>query len=352
MTWEYDHVWVTVTNNNTVQNDNPCLYIITPSINQECSGNVKISGNAWDDQGIEYVKIKIGENEYLALDISGNNSWYIWEYIWNTTGLEDGEYKISIIVFDGNNYGESQIELEINNTVSRDDLGVTSPKSKPGLMGFLPLVAGIMAVLVTFFGAISTGYEPSKYKLLSLFAVPLYVKRNHDKTLENFVRGQIFGFIQANPGTHYNYIKRALDLNNGTIAYHLNVLEQDEFIYSKTDRLYRRFYPKDPRIPPVNGNGNGDDIGIDPGNRGNMDFQYTHVQLNPTQDKIIMIIQQSPGMTQKEIANVLGISTQVVNYNINTMAQLGLVKLERVGNKTKCFTHAIYRVEDALGCQS
>jgi predicted transcriptional regulator len=146
------------------------------------------------------------------------------------------------------------------------------------------------------------------------------------------MRGQIYGFIQANPGTHYNFIKRALKLNNGTLAYHLNVLETEELVYSTNDRFYRRFYPAEARIPQIEGN-NG--------------ITYTHVQLNATQDKIIHTIQAQQGLTQKEIAKLVGKSTQVVNYNINEMAQLGLVKLKREGNKTKCFTQRIYRMKDS-----
>ncbi|UCH88267.1 MAG: winged helix-turn-helix transcriptional regulator [Thermoplasmata archaeon] len=147
------------------------------------------------------------------------------------------------------------------------------------------------------------------------------------------MRGQIYGFIQANPGTHFNYMKRALKLNNGTLAYHLNVLEHDDLIRSQNDGIFRRFYPADSRIVPGNG-GNGASL------------NFTHVQLNSTQDKIISVIQNTPGLTQKEIAKTLGKSTQVVNYNINEMAQIGLVKLERDGNKTKCFTGRIYRLEE------
>ncbi len=181
-----------------------------------------------------------------------------------------------------------------------------------------------------FFGVAAAGIETSKYKLLSLLIVPLYVKRERDKVLDNFVRGQIYGFIQANPGTHYNFIKRALDLNNGTLAYHLNVLEDDELIISQSDGFYRRFYPKEARIPHINGNDG---------------LNYTHVQLNKTQDEIINVIQKTPGLTQKEIAKLVGKSTQVINYNINTMSQLGLVKLQREGNKTKCYVHRVYRVD-------
>jgi predicted transcriptional regulator len=158
------------------------------------------------------------------------------------------------------------------------------------------------------------------------------VKRQKDKTLENFVRGQIYGFIQANPGTHYNFIKRALNLNNGTLAYHLNVLEKDQLIQSQNDGFYRRFYPREARIPKIDGNDG---------------LSYTHVQLNKTQDGIINLLEKKPGLTQKQIAKSLKKSSQVVNYNINSMAQIGLITLKREGNKTKCFVQGIYRLEDA-----
>jgi len=182
-----------------------------------------------------------------------------------------------------------------------------------------------------FFGAVGAGLEPGKYKLASLLLVPLYVKRKRDKTLDNFVRGQIYGFIQANPGTHYNFIKRALKLNNGTIAYHLNVLEKDKHISSQNDGIYRRFYPVNPAIPEINSNDG---------------LQFTHVQLNATQDKIIRKIQKNPGMTQKEIAKSLKKSNQVVNYNINALSQLGMIKRKREGNKTKCYVQRVYRFEN------
>ena len=166
-----------------------------------------------------------------------------------------------------------------------------------------------------------------------MFIVPLHVKRKKNKTLDNFDRGQIFGFIQANPGTHYNFIRRALNLNNGTLAYHLNVLEKDKLISSQSDGFFRRFYPIETRIPKVDGNDG---------------LEYTHVQLNKTQDLIIKTIQKRPGLTQKQIAKELGKSTQVVNYNVNAMTQLGLIKLKRKGNKTKCYTDRIYRLDDSI----
>ena len=95
--------------------------------------------------------------------------------------------------------------------------------------------------------------------------------------------------------------------------------------------MYRRFYPTEQRIPKINGNDG---------------LTYTHVQLNRTQDLIIETIENNPGLTQKEIAKIIGKSTQVINYNISAMAQLGLIKLHRDGNKTKCFVNGIYRVLD------
>jgi predicted transcriptional regulator len=121
-------------------------------------------------------------------------------------------------------------------------------------------------------------------------------------------------------------------LNNGTLAYHLNVLEQDQLIKSQNDGFYRRFYPREARIPQIDGNDG---------------LKYTHVQLNKTQDRIIDLLEKKPGLSQKQIAKVLKKSNQVVNYNINSMAQLGLIKLKRDGNKTKCFVYRVYRLDES-----
>src|SRR3989337_3529033 len=110
------------------------------------------------------------------------------------------------------------------------------------------LAVGIAATSAALVAAAALINENAKYLFL-LFFVPLYSKIKRERVLDHFVRGQIFGYIQANPGEHYNAIKDALGLTNGSLAHHLRTPEREQFLKSKRYGLYRRFYPMNYRLP-------------------------------------------------------------------------------------------------------
>ena len=148
-----------------------------------------------------------------------------------------------------------------------------------------------------------------------------------EKVLDNFIRGQIYGYIKANPGDHYNSIKEKLDLRNGTFAYHLKILEKENYIKSTNDGLYKRFYPYEMKIPKIK------------------TPEYTEIQLSQFQESLIDIIRKKPGINQKELADLVGSSPQVVNYHIGLMGNFGIIKRVRDGNKTNCFVKRLYRID-------
>lgn len=59
--------------------------------------------------------------------------------------------------------------------------------------------------------------ETGKYKLLTLLIlfIPLYTRIEKDDALDNFVRGEIYGLIKADPGICYNDIMKTLGIKNG-----------------------------------------------------------------------------------------------------------------------------------------
>lgn len=159
--------------------------------------------------------------------------------------------------------------------------------------------------------------ESGKYKLLLLFTLllPLYTRIQKEDVLDQFVRGQIYGFIKTNPGVHYNQILRKVGVKNGTLSYHLGVLEKTELIQSRREGLkYRAFYPKGMNFPKAER------------------FRLTDLQI-----QIIGSIRSQPGMTQKEIARSLGRKPQTINYNIKVLDQAGLISVVKAGRKTRCF---------------
>ena len=159
--------------------------------------------------------------------------------------------------------------------------------------------------------------ESGKYKLLMMFTLllPLYTRIQKEDVLDQFVRGQIYGFIKTNPGVHYNQILRKVGVKNGTLSYHLGVLEKTELIQSRREGLkYRAFYPTGMNFPKAER------------------FRLTDLKI-----QIIGSIRNKPGMTQKEIAQSLGQKPQTINYNIKVLGQAGLISVVKAGRKTTCF---------------
>jgi DNA-binding MarR family transcriptional regulator len=158
--------------------------------------------------------------------------------------------------------------------------------------------------------------ESGKYRLLLMFTLllPLYTRIHKEDVLDQFVRGQIYGFIKTNPGVHYNQILRKVGVKNGTLSYHLGVLEKTELIQSRREGLkYRVFYPTGMNFPKAER------------------FRLTDLQI-----QIIGSIRNQPGITQKEIARLLGRKPQTINYNIKVLDQAGLISVVKTGRKTTC----------------
>lgn len=156
--------------------------------------------------------------------------------------------------------------------------------------------------------------ETGKYGLFKMLLVPLYSRLKKDELLEHFVRGQIYGHIMSHPGEHYNHIKQKLGVTNGTLSHHLRTLELQGYIKSHRDGTYKRFYPTGMTIPRKKG-----------------------IQLSDLQIGIVDAIRQSPGISQKDIAQREGISQQSVSYNLAILERMGILDSIRDGVRKKYF---------------
>lgn len=159
--------------------------------------------------------------------------------------------------------------------------------------------------------------ETGKYKLLSLLtlAIPMFTHIQKDDVLDQFVRGEVYGLIKSNPGVHYNEVMRKLEMKNGTLSYHLHMLEKMEMIKSRREGLkYRVFYPTEMKFP-----------------------QEERYRLSNFQLEILQIIKENEGIQQKEIAKKLNKKPQTINYNIKILQQAGLINVRKKGRETGCY---------------
>ena len=172
------------------------------------------------------------------------------------------------------------------------------PNASVTLLGWLAL-AGVG-------GSSSYGFTDRGRSFLSrAFLLPLYVRMKGDKVMNHETRGMIRGYILVHPGDCYTDIKRNLGLANGELAYHLSVLEREGIIQSTTRGARRLFYPADVPIPE---NGGG---------------------LHEVQRRILKQVHDAPGMSVRDLAGLLGVSSQLAMYHVRQLREYGLVKIGR-----------------------
>jgi len=180
----------------------------------------------------------------------------------------------------------------------------------------LPLALGTVAGLGAGLLAI-LGTEAGMWALLALLLVPLYTRLRPDQVTDQFVRGQILGYVKANPGETYASIKRALRLSNGQFVYHARVLESQGLIRSVKDGANRRFYPVGMRIPR----------------------EIQDLKLNQVQRIIYTIVMEYPGISQRKLAKMVNLSPSTVSYHVNIMTKIGVIERRRSGRLVLCFAN-------------
>jgi predicted transcriptional regulator len=169
---------------------------------------------------------------------------------------------------------------------------------------WFPITIGIFAVgAVMFLSLTEIGYFSITFTLLA----PLFTRLKRDKVLDNFTRGQIYGYIRANPGAHYSAIQQVLDVENGVLAYHLRVLLRENYLVARNEGVFKRFYPRDHKLPK------------------------RRALLTRLQVDILEEVAAAPGISQRDVARALGESKQVVSYNVGVLRDAGMLAADRRG---------------------
>jgi len=260
-------------------------------------------------EGLGWIITQSAEN--LSLESKETRTFYIEQQV--PENAKEGDYDIEVVVSSSGDVASKESSTLVTKVRVPK---ITEPFWTIGLILMIAFI-GTGIGLAAFFAATEYGY----LAFLSLF-LPLYVRLKKKDVLSHFTRGQIFGYIQANPGAHYNAIIQDIGLQNGVGAYHLKVLEREGFIKSAKEGIYKRFYPANMRIPEK------------------------RLHLSRIQRDVLLVIQKHPGVTQKEISKLLDESKQVVNYNVKVLETARLIRVERVGRGTACFAGNVRYIPD------
>ena len=121
-------------------------------------------------------------------------------------------------------------------------------------------------------------------------------------------RKLIYNFISTNPGAAFENIKKVLDMNKSTLNYHLKYLERSKQITSKLQdgqRCYYCAYKVDHSIQPV--------------------LDRAPPNLTETQQHLLKLIQNRPGITNKELIIQTKLNRKNLSYNIKKLRENKLI---------------------------
>ena len=135
--------------------------------------------------------------------------------------------------------------------------------------------------------------------------------------LQNSNRRKIYNFIKDNPGLYLNRLIKDLNLPNHVITWHVDILVKFGLIKTQTfDRHETYFHPK---IKPS-------------------DYQGIYIISKMKSKNILTYIDSKPkGTTKTSISKNLGIHYNTVSKYIALLEKSGIIRSEKLSNKTLYF---------------
>lgn len=217
----------------------------------------------------------------------------------NVSGLSSGTYDVHV-EYQGYTSHSSEVYLEEGQTYSISVWLTPRKKADEGTMAY-----GGGAFFLCFQTLVLI-------TIVMVLSIVMYSKIKRENLLKHAVRKRIFDYIEENPGKHYRAILNDLELPIGMLSYHINRLEKAQYIKSRQDGMFRRFYIS--------------------GKKTDMRFLLSEIQ-----ESILNVIRENRGISQSKIAEKIGVSRKVVNYHINILDQAGLILVESHGRESACF---------------
>ncbi len=209
------------------------------------------------------------------------------------TGLNPGLYRVDIEAEGYHNYTyEVEVGILRYAPIFLDPI---SEKGDEGIPFSIIFQTGLIIIIVL------------------VLTIILYSKIKRENLLKNALRKRIFDYVKENPGKHYRAILNDLNLTMGVLTYHINRLEKAQYLNSRQDGMFRRFYIRGPKTE--------------------MRFFLSDIQ-----ESILNVIKENKGISQTKIAEKIGVSRKVVNYHVNILDQAGLVLVESHGRESACYS--------------
>ena len=104
-------------------------------------------------------------------------------------------------------------------------------------------------------------------------------------------------------------------MKNGSLAYHLQVLEREGQIRSRRDGIYKCFFSSDSKLPP----------GAEKG-------WLKSMKIDSDMEKMIDTIESHPNLSQTELVRYTGLERSKVSRKLKKLEKKNIIIIESVGN--------------------
>jgi len=133
------------------------------------------------------------------------------------------------------------------------------------------------------------------------------METNTTPNINNGTRAEILQVIKRFPGIHFRALQRVLGIANGSLQYHLDVLENQGLVKKFKGYGYTRFYPKEYE---------------------NINHKVMSVLTHPTVENLLTLMLRHEKITLKEISETLGISQSTVLWHLRRLEDAGIISKE------------------------
>jgi len=207
---------------------------------------------------------------------------------------------------------EKEIDSKIKviateNSAKENSNQITLPEINAGRSLVILTLAGILYQIKRS--------ENLKYLGLKFFFIPMYSRLQKDTLADEPTRQKLLKYIYAEPGANFKQLKDKFSLHNGTLAHHINILENHDIITSHRSGRQRLFFP----------------MGV------NQEISRISLVTNETQRNIMDIVKNTPGITQSMISRQMNMSRQKINYHVNSLVDKAFLKIEKHGRITRLY---------------
>ena len=168
----------------------------------------------------------------------------------------------------------------------------------------------IIAVCLSFFPVLIFPVEI--FFFLKLLAILGYRKVVHNAVSYNQNRQMVLDTIMANPGEKFHDLERRTKMKEGTLKYHLLLLEAKRKIVSFGTGRSLRYFENNGRYSEL-------------------EKKMMLRMQNPTTRRILEILASSPEVSRKDIAGIMGVAGPTVTWHTKRLSGDGLISTSKHG---------------------